>query len=317
MALSRADQGGRVSKSYYMVKDRWYTKLQQAVVFGITFVVRVLTWPVPTPWLSGLAAWVSGRFAMAVPGLRRRALRNLDRVWPDRPKDERRAIARDAAAHFGRLGIEYSRLRRAIREIPFQCSGVEHLQDAKAAGKGAILVTAHYGNWEFARLAAKTAGVETGIIYRAFNNRYLDAYTQRLITSCGEPVLQKGRSGMRELVAHVRRGGFIMILVDQRNSGAPFLDFLGHPAETVTVAADLAAKTGAALIPTRSVRDIANNRFDVTFEPPIPTADPTAMMQQVNDRISAWITERPEQWLWFHRRWKSTLRSRTRPGEEA
>ena len=117
---------------------------------------------------------------------------------------------------------------------------------------------------------------------------------------------------MRQLVSHVARGGFVMILVDQRNSGAPFLDFLGHPAETVTAAADLAHRTGAALIPARAVRNVAAGRFDVLFEPPVTGEEPLGMMQQVNDRIGTWITEFPDQWFWFHRRWLSTIRSRAR-----
>ena len=164
-----------------------------------------------------------------------------------------------------------------------------------------------------ARKAALDAGHETGIIYRAFNNRYLDRFTMDLIPGAGAPVLQKGRQGMRQLVAHVAKGGYVMILVDQRNSGAPFLDFLGHKAETVTVAADLALRSGAALIPCRAVRNVAERRFDISFEAPIEGEAPEEMMQAVNDRISAWIEEFPEQWFWFHRRWKSTLRSRPRP----
>ena len=174
---------------------------------------------------------------------------------------------------------------------------------------GAIIVTAHYGNWEAIRVAAKRDGREVGIIYRAFNNRYLDRFTMNMIPDAGSPVLQKG-SGMRQLVQHVRRGGMVMILVDQRNTGAPFIDFMGQPAETVTAAADIAVRTGAALIPARAVRDVAAERFDVTFEKPITGTDSVEMMSEVNRRISAWVEEYPAQWFWFHRRWRSTSRSR-------
>ena len=102
----------------------------------------------------------------------------------------------------------------------------------------------------------------------------------------------------------------IMILVDQRNSGAPFIDFMGQPAETVTAAADIAVRTGAALIPARAVRDVREERFDVTFEAPVTGTDGLAMMTEVNRRISAWVEEYPVQWFWFHRRWKSNTRSR-------
>lgn len=302
-----------MSESYFQARDRWSTRAGEWVLFAIAWTLRWATWPLSTKWLTAGAGPLGGALMMAIPSVRRRALDNLARVWPDMPEAHRYAIARAAARQFSCLAAEYARLDKMIRDVSIQSQGIEVLDNARKAGKGAILVTAHYGNWEAARLAAMRAGCETGIIYRAFNNRFLDRFTLNLIPCCGEPVLQKGAKGMRSLVTHIARGGFAMILVDQRNSGAPFLDFLGHPAETVTVAADLAHRTGAALIPTRAIRNSAGKGFDVRFETPITGDDPLAMMQDVNDRISSWIAETPEQWFWFHRRWRSTIRSRERP----
>ncbi|MEM7059247.1 MAG: lysophospholipid acyltransferase family protein [Pseudomonadota bacterium] len=305
-----------MSESYFLAKDRWTTRAGEWCLYAIAWSLRWLTWPLPTRWLTAIAGPGGGWLMMMVPSVRRRALENLALVWPERPMSERLTIAKKAAQQFCRLSAEYARLDKVIREVPVDVQGLDVLHAAQRAGKGAVLVTAHFGNWEAARLAAKQAGFETGIIYRAFNNRYLDRFTMNLIPCVGTPVLQKGQRGMRRLVTHVARGGFVMILVDQRNSGAPFLNFLGHPAETVTAAADLAHRTGAALIPTRAVRNVEAGRFDVTFEPTIDGDDPLQMMQAVNDRISDWIREFPDQWFWFHRRWRSTIRSRPRPDED-
>lgn len=298
--------------THYMVRDRWRTRAVEWVLFATAWLLRWLTWPIGTWTLTAGVARLGGWIVVLVPGFRRRAERNLELVWPDMAADERRDIVRGAGQQFARTMVEYSRLDRCVREWDIDIEGVEYLQAARQAGKGAVLVTAHYGNWEAARLAAKAAGCETGIIYRAFNNRYLDRYTMDLIPCAGTPVLQKGRQGMRDLLKHVSGGGSVMILVDQRNSGAPYLDFLGHPAETVTVAADVAKRTGAALLPIRAVRDVAQGRFRVQVEAPIPTDDARTAMQQVNDRIGAWVIEHPSQWFWFHRRWRTTTRSRPR-----
>ncbi|MEM9138329.1 MAG: hypothetical protein AAGB15_00735 [Pseudomonadota bacterium] len=305
-----------MSDSYFIARGRWTTRAGEWVLYAIAWSLRWITWPLKTQSLTAVAGPLGGALLMAIPSVRRRALNNLALVWPDMPAKQRHSIARGAARHFSCLAAEYARLDKMIRDVPVEAEGLDHLEAARKAGKGAILVTAHYGNWEAARLAALRAGCETGIIYRAFNNRYLDRFTMDLIPCCGEPVLQKGPRGMRQLVAHVARGGFVMVLVDQRNSGAPFLDFLGHPAETVTVAADLARRTGAALIPARAIRDLDQARFTVQFERAITGEDTESTMQLVNDRISAWISENPEQWFWFHRRWRSTIRSREKPGSE-
>lgn len=297
-------------KSHYTVRDRWSTRAGEWVLFALAWSFRWLTRPVPTWALTGALAPLGGWLSMAIPGFRRRAEENLALVWPGIDPAELRRLGRAAGAQFTRLMVEYARLDWALPRFEIRVTGLEHLLAARDAGKGAVLVTAHYGNWEAARYAALQAGCETGIIYRAFNNRYLDRFTMGLIPCAGEPVLQKGRRGMRDLVAHVAGGGFAMILVDQRNSGAPFIDFLGHPAETVTVAADLARKTGAALIPVVAVRNCAERCFEVCFEAPVGEGTPEERMRAVNDRISDWIAAHPEQWFWFHRRWRRTLRSR-------
>lgn len=295
------------------MRDRWSTRAVEWVLFAMAWSLRWITWPLGTWTLTGAIAPIGATAMMAIPSVRERALENLARVWPEKSEAEHRAIARAAAAQFTRLSVEYSRLDKVVREIEVRTKGLDHLTAAREAGKGAILVSAHYGNWEAARLAAMQAGCETGIIYRAFNNRYLDRFTMNLIPCVGEPVLQKGRQGMRQLVSHVARGGFVMILVDQRNSGAPWIDFLGHTAETVTAAADLAHRTGATLIPARATRNVAERRFDVSFEQPVTGETPLEMMTEVNARVSAWIEEDPAQWFWFHRRWRQTARSRDRP----
>lgn len=302
-----------MTESYYQARERWRTRAVEWVLYALAWSFRWATWWVPVWRLSGAVAPLGGWLALAIPGFRRRAIENLARVWPDLPAARHRAIARSAGAQFARLMVEYARLDKWAREVEIRAEGTDHLAKARAAGRGIVMVSAHYGNWEAARLAAKRAGCETGIIYRAFNNRYLDRFTLGLIPLAGEPVLQKGRQGMRRLVAHVSRGGAVMILVDQRNSGAPFVDFLGHPAETVTAAADLALRTGAALIPARAVRNVAGRRFDVRFEEPVKAPDAETAMAAVNARLGAWVTDHPEQWFWFHRRWRSTIRSRSRP----
>ncbi len=312
LAVPGTDEGAMMSEGYNQVRDRWSTRAIEWSMYAMAWTARTLTWYMSTWALARALSVIGCRLALVIPGVRRRADDNLQLVYPTMQKPERTRLIREAARQFIYLAIEYAHLDRFIRRVSVRHHGIEHLSAAHDAGKGAVIVTAHYGNWEAIRVAAKREGYEIGIIYRAFNNRYLDDFTMNMIPQAGEPVLQKGQ-GMRQLVSHVRRGGMMMILVDQRNSGAPFIDFMGQPAETVTAAADIAARTGAALIPARAVRDVSDRRFDVTFEAPVTGTDGVAMMTEVNRRITAWVAEQPAHWFWFHRRWKSTSRSVDRP----
>ena len=298
-----------MSEGYNQIRDRWSTRALEWVMFAAAWSFRAITWPVSVWRLSRFFGALGSPLVLLIPAFRDRVDTNLQLIWPELDRTERRRLIRETARSFIHLSVEYAHLDRFITGMAIRTQGLDRVTAAAEAGKGAIIVTAHYGNWEAIRMAAKREGHEVGIIYRAFNNRYLDRFTMNMIPDAGSPVLQKG-GGMRQLVQHVRRGGMIMILVDQRNTGAPFIDFMGQPAETVTAAADIAARTGAALIPARAVRDVKAERFDVTFEEPVAGTDGVEMMTEVNRRISSWVEEVPAQWFWFHRRWKSTSRSR-------
>jgi KDO2-lipid IV(A) lauroyltransferase len=295
---------------YHWTRERWSVRAGEWVLYALAYGFRVATWPIGVWTLGGALAPLGGLVARMVPGFRRRAEENLALVWPERSAAERRRVLRDAGRSFLRLMVEYAHIDRVARRAELEVEGLAQLEAARAVGRGALIVTAHYGNWEAIRIAAARAGIECGILYRPFNNRYLNRFTHRLIGGIGMPVLEKGPAGLRECIAHLRRGGVLLVLVDQRNSGAPFLPFLGQPAETMTVSAAIAAKCGAALIPAVARRHAARRRFSVRFEPEIATADPEAAMRRVNERIGAWIEEEPGQWFWFHRRWRATRRSR-------
>jgi KDO2-lipid IV(A) lauroyltransferase len=227
---------------------------------------------------------------------------NLALVRPD--LDPRR-VAAEVGDNFGRTLAEYIRMDEvAARADRRRTRGLEHLRAALQAGRGAVVVSAHFGNWEAIRLAARDAGVEIGLLRRHFNNPDFDALSLNRVRKAGEPVLHKGRDGLRGMLAHLRAGGAVLVLVDQRTSGGALLPFLGREAETATAIAGVATKTGAAVIPAVAARASDGLSFDVRFEAPVPPDDPQTMFLAINAAIGRWIAERPGQWFWLHNRWR-------------
>ena len=248
------------------------------------------------------------------PGVTRRVADNLALVKPGTDRAEARRLAAAVCGQFARTVIEYQRLDEiAADPDSVVIEDAEPLRAALASGRGVVLATAHFGCWEAVRLAVRRVTAETGaardcaLIYRAFNNPRVDALAVRRIRPAGEPVLHKGRDGTRALLRHIARRGVALILVDQRQTGAPLLPFLGREAETALAAAELALRFDAALIPARGLR-LPDGRFSVRFEPEIRQTDAETMMTQVNAAIGAWIEAWPEQWFWLHRRWKTRPR---------
>jgi KDO2-lipid IV(A) lauroyltransferase len=109
--------------------------------------------------------------------------------------------------------------------------------------------------------------------------------------------------GTKALVRHLRGGGIISILLDEKYSEGVRIPFLGHDALTSLSAAQLALKYDLPMIPAYGIRTEDGNAFNVDFEAPIPHTDSITMTHAFNDSLSARIMVDPEQWYWMLRRW--------------
>ena len=254
-------------------------------------------------WINAAMGGLMRNVGPLLP-LSKRAYRNFDLVRPAYDAEARRRIVRGVFDNFARTGFEYAAIPYLSRAAAdWRVEGLEHYLEAqKAAGGRLIVASAHVGNWEAVRAVAALHGPPLGLIYRAFNNKFVDQHIFRKMTETGWPAFRKSAAGGRALFKHVRNGGGAMILVDQRLGGAPIIDFMGQPAETSLAAAQMAKTLKAPLVPAVGLR--VEGGFVVRFEEPIEPGRPDDMMAEVNRRVAAWVDEAPEQWLWMHRRWK-------------
>ncbi len=183
--------------------------------------------------------------------------------------------------------------------------GIEALVEARAQGKGAIIVSGHFGQWEAIRAVLKSRGMETGAVYRRQNNRHYERRLHAGIQAGGQPIFQTGRQGTKDLVRHLSRGGFVAILLDEKTADGQPMPFLGHDALTSLSAARLALKYGVPMVPAYGTRGDSDGEFKVEFEDPIAHSDAHAMTTAFNESLSARILAKPDQWYWMLGRWKS------------
>lgn len=255
------------------------------------------------------ASRIAGRFGQWLPRrfpkFLRRAERNVATGLPDRSEAERSAIA---AAHFGgvaRTFAEYFHLETLVDDPHrLEVIGGAHVRAACATGKGIIFASAHMGNPEACRVAAGRLGAEPGLVYRPPNNLYLKRLAGFLLERRPGRMFPRGATGMVDIRNHVRAGGSVLILLDQRSIRGTPLPFLGREAMSPLGAMRVAETTGAAVIPVYSTRCPGDRvRFRVTFEPPIAQGTPAEMMTTLNDSFGRWIRADPAGWFWLHDRW--------------
>jgi len=244
-------------------------------------------------------------------GVSKHARRNISRAFPELSKTE---IARIAAEMWGNLGgvaAEYPHLGKIRVFEPggrVETHGFEHVDRAVAAGRRMIVFSGHTANWEICNACRHPAGISVAQIYRALNNLLLDRMIARFRGDEGE-LIPKGRVAARRANAALRRGTNLTLLADQKmNDGIP-VPFFGRLVMTAPALAVLALRFDCDVLPAR-VERLDGAHFRLTVFPPLPVtrsvdfhADAAALMTRVNATLEEWIRDRPEQWLWVHRRW--------------
>jgi KDO2-lipid IV(A) lauroyltransferase len=241
---------------------------------------------------------------------------NLRRAFPEWDEARVLATARAVYAHFGAVVLDLLWMAgRPAEELLAlaDLEGVEHLQRARAAGRGVVSPSAHLGNWEIQAAASVPKVGTVAMIARPLDNPVLDRRLNGLRTSTGNTVIYKQKA-LAQVLKTIRGGGIVAILIDQNTQAKDgiFVSFFGRPACTTTVAAALALKTGCAIVPVRCLLQ-KNGRYRMVYGPPVEwrgsgrrEEDVAGLTQHLTSIIEGWVRETPEQWLWLHRRWKTT-----------
>jgi KDO2-lipid IV(A) lauroyltransferase len=246
-------------------------------------------------------------------------LQNLRRVFGDAvPEDGIRALAQAHYAHLWRLLGEFLHFRwmSAPRKAALvSVEGVNTLAAALARGKGVLVLTGHFGNFEVATVAGLTHFPEMHgrihFVRRAIKPRWLDALVNRRFRRAGFGVMSK-RGSLDAILDRLAAGDMVVFPSDQHASPPDGIavDFFGHPAWTFKSLAIIALATGAPVLPAAGWRE-PDGRHVLRFEEPIPpiAADRVGEEIRLNTRaynaaLERLVLRHPEQWFWVHRRWK-------------
>lgn len=270
--------------------------------------LAALTRPLPERARAAVGAAALRVILHRIPRFRKRVDENLARIFPDMPRSERDAIRARLAVHLGRTAVEIlhpgALLARASHFTWEGEAGLETLLQAEANGTGAVSVSGHFGQWEACRAFMKARGIEVGAIYRPLKNRYSERDLTRRYSAFGTPLFPKSKRGTLRLVRHLQEGNLIAILADQKIDEGLLTDFLGQPAATAPLAAELALSRGVPLVAAYATRGPDPFSIHISFEDPIPHTDAATMTQAINDSLAARVRAHPDQYYWLHRRWQ-------------
>jgi Kdo2-lipid IVA lauroyltransferase/acyltransferase len=296
--------------------------LEYTAVRCVAFVVR------QTPnALARVGGTALGDVLYRVDGKHRRiAADNLEQCFPEWSESERMQTVRRVFQHFGRCLVDllqFDALSPNAMRARVEIEGAEHMHAAYAAGKGVLFFSGHFGCWEVPPVAHALLFAPGGVLARRLDNPRLHTLLENMRQRTGNVVIYR-EGAVRKTLGFLRNGQGVVLLIDQHtHSGdAITIQFFGRPAATTSTLAALALRTGAPVVPAFTV-PLPGGRFRVIYEPAVepPAIDsPNAVYeftQRCTDVLERHVRQRPETWLWMHRRWREVPEGEAQSGDRS
>lgn len=226
----------------------------------------------------------------------------------------RRRIARECWRHYGLITADaagFPRLRPEDIGGRVRYEGLEAVKAAYAEGRGVLVISGHFGHWELTAYMQGFLGLPMLMITKPMDNPRLEAMLAAVRRGSGNVIVAKDNA-VREALKALSRGIGVAVMIDQdaRRSGI-FVPFFGRPSSTIPTVGMMHLRTGAAVVATFSYPD-ADGGWRIVYERltfPGLSGDRDRDVRRITEEttalLEARIRERPELWMWMHRRWKT------------
>ena len=259
--------------------------------------------------------WLGRRLGALVPRVpsqrRRIAAANIALCFPELDAAARAALVDANLRDIGLMLVEFALgwmgSDRRMASIPTRIEGLEHLEAARAQGKGVLLVGGHFSHLELcARLVSQR--IRIAGMYRRMDSAVFEWVVLRARLDYADAMFEK--DDIRGTVKYLRGGGTLWYAPDQdmRSKDTVFVPFFGVPAATITATHHLARMSGALVIPFFHRRLPDGQGYALRLGAPLdgfPGTDVETDTARVNACIEQMVREAPEQYLWVHKRFKT------------
>ena len=209
--------------------------------------------------------------------------------------------------------LYFSRFPERVGTL-FTFEGKDHLDAALEKGNGAIMVTAHYGNFPLMMLQLAQSGYKVNVIMRRARDEKIAKVILRIMTQVGVHTIytHPRRTCVLESLKVLRNNELLFLLMDQHfgSDGGVMVDFFGQKAATAPGAIVIANRTGAPVLPIFNVRQEGNQQ-KIYIEPEMPLKKCASDEETIRVNVAAltrvieqYIRRYPHEWGWMHKRWK-------------
>ena len=279
--------------------------------------IHLLGWFIqlfPYSWLLGMGSFLGGLVYRFSGRHRDRGIDHVMQALHHSEADAKELI-RKMYRHMGQLALEVLYSPRLLKspELMTETISIEvspAFQEHLDKGQGGILVTAHYGNWEWMAMRIASAGIPLGTIVKLQPQPWVNALLNDNRRDSNVEVYPRTAGGTEILsgIRSIKKGRFLGLLCDQDGGKeGVFIPFLGRMSSTMAGPGIIAAKSGAPIFSTFiSRRPEGGHHVQISEELP-GSKDPVEMTRMIQKVIEDRIYEKPEEWLWLQRRWNTSV----------
>jgi KDO2-lipid IV(A) lauroyltransferase len=295
-------------------KNEMQCQSKMSKLNGFSGTIKTLIVGIPKKYIVE-AGKILGGFAYLFDARHRRiARRNLKFTHPQWPEEHIRKLTLRIFQNMGITVLEICQMTCFSKEDILQkvrIRGKENLLNTIKSPKGVIMISAHIGNWEMCHLFLSSYLQKSQVVVAQNQPYIIERIIHKLRTSTGNTMISK-KGAMIKLVRTLRKGKMIGLLIDQGTSRREGVDvtFLGRNTNATYSASLLAARYNCPVLPVYCIRE-SDAKLTVVVEPPLKLhktddvrSDLRTNTQIMTDSVEKMVSLYPEQWLWFHKRWK-------------
>ena len=287
------------------MKKKTFYFLQSIIIYFFYFISRIIGLKLSRVVFSFIFEKVGNIFKS-----KKIIIDNLNRISPKISNLEKEKIVNRMWSNYGKTFVEYIFLNTfKKRSNHIYIKNKKAIDDMLEKNKPVIFISGHFANYELMSMELTKAKVKLATIYRPLNNMFLNPFMEYLRKNfvCKNQI-KKGLNGVKESLEYMKKGYSIALMVDQRVSEGPRINFFNSAAHTTTLPAQLSFRFDCDIVPIYISRT-PDDRFEMEILDPIKISDSEKenkelVTQKINESIENLILRDPSQWILTHNRWK-------------
>ena len=287
------------------MKKKTFYFLQSIIIYFFYFISRIIGLKLSRVVFSFIFEKVGNIFKS-----KKIIIDNLNRISPKISNLEKEKIVNRMWSNYGKTFVEYIFLNTfKKRSNHIYIKNKKAIDDMLEKNKPVIFISGHFANYELMSMELTKAKVKLATIYRPLNNMFLNPFMEYLRRNfvCKNQI-KKGLNGVKESLEYMKNGYSVALMVDQRVSEGPRINFFNGLAHTTTLPAQLSSRFDCDIVTIYISRN-QDDSFEMEILDPILISDSEKkdkelITEKINAIIEKLISRDPSQWILTHNRWK-------------